>query len=271
MSKLTRGQRERVREMVVITNADEGDAAQLLREAGWNMEAAVTRFYDRPPPPQRAAKAASTQPDRILALFDEYASAAASAEDGDGGSAAAAATISDVERLAGDLRVDPDGVQMLVLAWQLGARRPGEFARQEWLDGLLALRCDTIGALRTKLGDVGTALARDRKMYRDFYSFVFDYAKAPGAKTLPTEVAVELWKVVLPESRFPLRAQFLQFLEEQRQRCISRDLWVLMLEFGATVATDLSNYDENSSWPVLLDSFVAWMRPRLSSAGAPPS
>ena len=37
---------------------------------------------------------------------------------------------------------------------------------------------------------------------------------------------------------------------------ISRDTWALLVEFGKTVNKDLSNYDAEGAWPVLIDEFV---------------
>lgn len=40
-------------------------------------------------------------------------------------------------------------------------------------------------------------------------------------------------------------------------KVINRDQWNSFWEFACVIETDCQNYDENSSWPVLFDSFVA--------------
>lgn len=58
-----------------------------------------------------------------------------------------------------------------------------------------------------------------------------------------------------------LLPHFMQFLEEEsRYRVMNKDQWFNVLEFSRTVAPDLSNYDEDGAWPVLLDEFVSWFR-----------
>ena len=45
-----------------------------------------------------------------------------------------------MERFCRDLRVDPENVVMLVLAWKMGAENMGYFSADEWLRGLSQLQ-----------------------------------------------------------------------------------------------------------------------------------
>jgi len=33
-----------------------------------------------------------------------------------------------------------------------------------------------------------------------------------------------------------------------------------LLEFQKSIKEDLSNYDENQAWPVILDEYAAWLK-----------
>jgi hypothetical protein len=48
---------------------------------------------------------------------------------------------------------------------------------------------------------------------------------------------------------------------------VSRDLWLQVLDFGHQIKNDLSNYDENGAWPVLLDDFAAHMKESIAEKG----
>ena len=84
--------------------------------------------------------------------------------------------------------------------------------------------------------------------------------EAPDKKTLDMETACDMLEVLL-EDRYPFCAPFREFLVEQiSYKSINRDQWCSFWEFCTTAKSDLSGYDENSSWPVMLDEFVCWLK-----------
>lgn len=64
---------------------------------------------------------------------------------------------------------------------------------------------------------------------------------------------------------WPLFPVFNQFLEQSKYKVINKDQWCNVLEFSRTINLDLSNYDEDGAWPVLLDEFVEWYKERQMS------
>lgn len=60
----------------------------------------------------------------------------------------------------------------------------------------------------------------------------------------------------------------MQFLKESKYRVMNKDQWFNVLEFSRSVSSDLSNYDEDGAWPVLLDEFVTWFRKNRAAAAA---
>jgi hypothetical protein len=56
--------------------------------------------------------------------------------------------------------------------------------------------------------------------------------------------------------RFHFLEQWLAFVEKNANEGISRDVWNQISVFNRDIADDLSKFDEDGAWPVLIDEFV---------------
>jgi hypothetical protein len=55
-----------------------------------------------------------------------------------------------------------------------------------------------------------------------------------------------------------------------KTRTISRDTWALLFEFCRQVNKEMTNYDPEGAWPVLIDEFVEYTKPLLPNKKKPP-
>lgn len=187
---------------------------------------------------------------RCLALFQEYTSVDEPRTMGPEA----------MEKFCEDIGVEPENIVMLVLAWKMGAKHMGFFSEEEWLHGLSSLQCDTIQKIQGKL-DYLKSLLNDQNHFKSIYRYAYDFARDKDQRSMDMATAKAMLQLLLGK-HWPLCASFHQFLEQSKYRVINKDQWCNVLEFSRTIKPDLSNYDEDGAWPVLLDEFVEWLRAR---------
>jgi len=244
-----------VKEFQTVTTTKEKTAIEVLKEQNWNLELALDTFFNNEDKYRDTTDNDEFDPQQIEDLFNKYKE-----EDteriGSTGSM----------KLTRDLGLDGDDIGMLALAWQCSAKILSEFSRDEFIFGLTKLRCDSIPKLKERIASLKNELAEENA-FKDFYSFMFDYGKDgdPISKSLGLDVGIELWKLLLSSKLIHLDiwCKFLQ--SSYPNRSISRDLWMQLYEFTKSYGKgDLTNYDTEGAWPVMIDEYVEYYRKHKS-------
>ncbi|KAK2846568.1 hypothetical protein Q5P01_009567 [Channa striata] len=169
-----------------------------------------------------------------------------------------------MEKFCEDIGVEPENIIMLVLAWHLEAANMGFFTKEEWLRGMTILQCDCTESLQSKLEYLRSEL-NDSIVFKNIYRYAFDFARDKDQRSLDMDTAKSMLALLLRRT-WPLFPVFHQFLEQSKYKGMNKDQWYNVLEFSRTINADLSNYDEDGAWPVLLDEFVEWRKAWSSSS-----
>ncbi|KAJ7951969.1 Defective in cullin neddylation protein [Quillaja saponaria] len=198
-----------------------------------------------------SSKSSMKESERIDNLFYSYANGSSGVIDPEG-----------IETLCADMEVDHTDVRILMLAWKMKAEKQGYFTLDEWRRGLKALRADTVSKLKKQLPDLEKEVRRPSN-FVDFYTYSFRYCLTEEKqKSIDIESICELLTLVLG-SQFSAQVDlFIEYLKTQNDyKVINMDQWMGFYRFCHEISfPDLSNYDPELAWPLILDNFVEWIR-----------
>jgi len=97
----------------------------------------------------------------------------------------------------------------------------------------------------------------DEMIFKNFYQWVFAYAKESTSKVLDIEGSLGLWKLVFAD-RFKYLKEWEEFLKDNKKlRVVSKDTWNQFLEFVKVISQNgIEKYDDSGSIPEIFDDFV---------------
>jgi len=117
-----------------------------------------------------------------------------------------------MDKFLQELGVDPEDINSLILPWLLDAETIGEFHKEEFVEGLKKIKCETLQALKDKIVS-SRAQLKDEKAFKNFYMYIFDYAKGGDkVKVLDLDFAIVLWNMTIKD-KFKYLDIWMQFLK----------------------------------------------------------
>lgn len=83
-----------------------------------------------------------------------------------------------MERFCQDIKVNPENIVMLVIAYKMSAKNMGYFTQSEWLKGLgdPEVMCDTPAKLQNKLSYFLEQL-NDHQTFKLIFRYAYDFAR----------------------------------------------------------------------------------------------
>ncbi|CAO3612063.1 unnamed protein product [Cunninghamella blakesleeana] len=156
-----------------VTKLSKKDAQQILRNSNWDINNALNLFYEIQAKRKSGKSKSSVDKNAIQRLFEKY-------EDPDKKDWI---TVDGTMELCTALEIDPTQLDFLVLSYQLGSERMGEFSRQSFLDACIQMECDSVDKLKTMLTKSKQDL-QDNSYFRKIYNYAFLFGRQSGQKNL---------------------------------------------------------------------------------------
>jgi len=167
--------------------------------------------------------------------------------------------------------IDPQDPSALMLMWRLGAgSKPGSVTKTEFLQGMTKIRKNSLAELRAYMPFLDSGFLTYEE-FRDFFRFVHVFSREGTKKTLEKDMVKELLPVVLDNARAPHLKSFLEFLDAPASAeftHISPDAWDSFYVFNKAVHPSLIDFDADSSWPTILDTYAEWKKAQASASKA---
>ncbi|ODV93336.1 hypothetical protein PACTADRAFT_5123 [Pachysolen tannophilus NRRL Y-2460] len=162
-----------------------------------------------------------------------------------------------------DLGFEPENAVVLALAEFLESPTTGVFLKKKFINNWSNANINSIPKMRKKLLEFQDLMFNDPKFLRKIYDFAFTYSLEENQRSLPPDVAVEYWRLLLTKTFGQEKIEtFIKFIENEHNFAISRDQWQMLYLFMQywEEHPNLETYDESAAWPSLMDQFVEYCK-----------
>lgn len=189
-----------MRKFISFTQTGENTAIYCLAQNDWKLDLASDNYFQNPDAYYKEARIIIDKR-KLEQLYCKYKDPNEPEK----------ITADGILKFLDDLGLTPESKLVLIIAWKFKAATQCEFTREEFMNGMMELGCDSVEKLKAKLPLLENEL-KDNYKFKDFYQFTFNYAKNPGQKGLDLDMAIAYWNIVL-KGKFKFLEQWCKFLE----------------------------------------------------------
>lgn len=197
--KLKSSQREKVKKFISFTQTGENTAIYCLAQNDWKLDLASDNYFQNPDAYYKEPR--SVDKKKLETLYVRYRDPGEPDK----------ITVDGIMKFLDDMNLPPESKLVLIVAWKFKAATQCEFSRDEFVNGMTDLGCDSIDKLKQRLPGLETEL-RDVYKFKDFYQFTFNFAKNPNQKGLDLDMAIAYWNIVL-KGKFKFLDMWCTFLK----------------------------------------------------------
>lgn len=257
----TTAQKAAISQFQSITNTDRNTAAKHLKASAWNTESAANRFFSNPGSSSSTAKSPVAALNKI---FDKYREDAENSPD--------EWEMNGIMKYLQDIDVDPEGLDCLAVMEIVKAPSIGEFQREGFVTGWSALNCDSLKAMKAHADSIRRILPTSKDTFTKVYQHAFQLLRANALqKAITLDMAEAYWSLLFASPLSPIQWTsasspwldwWIEYIKNVYKRSINRDVWNQTLKFAQATLEDpsLGFWNEEASWPSVIDDFVAWVK-----------
>ncbi|KAL6709137.1 Scaffold-type E3 ligase [Coniothyrium glycines] len=243
-----------------FTQLDRNAAVRLLKTHGWDAQTAVNAYYSGGG--GGASTGSTSSKAALIKLFEQYRDTGADAD---------VVGVEGTMKYFQEIDVDVEGLESLAALEIVQAPTMGEMTRDGFVNGWQERSCDTIAKQKAYVKTLKKDLPMNKDLYTRVYKYTFSVAKTPGSKAVTLDAAVAYWELLFSSelsavkwnsSNSPWLSWWNEFLTSSWKRSVNKDMWNETLKFAQLTLEkeDLSFWNEDSSWPSVIDEFVAWVK-----------
>jgi hypothetical protein len=170
-----------------------------------------------------------------------------------------------------DTGVDAEELDALAALEIVQAPTMGEMSRKGFVAGWEERSCETVDKQKSYIKTLKREMPSNKELFTRVYKYTFTIAKTEIQKAVPLEVAIVYWELLFSSplsavqwasETTPWLSWWSEFLNTSWKKSVNKDMWNETLKFAQLTLSDeaMSFWNEEASWPSVIDDFVEWVK-----------